>query len=88
MHITQITPAKNGYEARPAANFLPTALNPLREALAELEYIIAQGHDLAIETRGPFVIERCEFAIGRVREAMSRANGQAYVAAQVGRAVA
>ncbi|SLK03972.1 hypothetical protein [Novosphingobium mathurense] len=86
MHITNITPAKDAHAALPATFFPPSARSPLREALAELEYIIAQDNDHAIETRGPFVIERCEFVIGRMRDAMSRADGQAYVAAQLGRA--
>lgn len=79
---TSNTPTRDAHRALPASNFLPYALNPLREAQTELEYIIAKGDDHAIETRCPFIIDRCEYVIGRMREAMSRANGDAYLAAK------
>lgn len=83
LQITSITPAKDAHAHLPATFFPPYAVNALREALTEAEYIVAKDNDLAVEQRAGFVIERCEYAICRLREALDRADGRAWIAAQL-----
>lgn len=80
---TSNTPTRDAHRALPASHFLPYGLNPLREAQAELEYVIAKGDDNAIATRCPFIIDHCEYVISRMREAMSRADGATALAAKI-----
>lgn len=88
MHHIPITPPKDAHAALPATFFPPYAIGPLKEALWEAEYIAAKNNDLAIEQRAQFVIDRCEYVISRMREALSRADGQAYIAAKLAGRVA
>lgn len=61
-------------EAQVPSFYLPYARNALAEVVADIELALESGCEIRAGFTAQFVIDRCEYAIGRARAALEQAQ--------------
>jgi hypothetical protein len=81
--------SRNAYDRLLSIHHMNTARVLVVGALASIEHVCERRSEIAVEQQTPWIIGELEHAVGELRTALSKADGEARIApAAAGRAAA